>query len=73
MYNEVILDSRAWKHNMPATIDAFFYPVHAFCGDQCRARVKKAHSDFVRRYPGARGTPLLRLHLDRKASPFEAV
>lgn len=72
MYNEVILDSRAWKNNMPATVDAFFYPVHAFCGDKCRARVKKAHSDFLRRYPGAH-TPLLRLHLDRKSSPFEAV
>ena len=42
------------------------------CGDQCRARAKKAHGDFLRRYPGAH-TPLLRLHLDRKASPFEAV
>ena len=45
------------------------------CGKVCRARVRKAHRDFVAKWRNATATadetPLFRLRLDRSASPFE--
>jgi hypothetical protein len=70
-YNEILVSSADWISNLPATIEAFFYVNDASCGPTCKAKVIKAHSDFLHAYPAAKA-PVLALDPTNKATtgPF---
>ena len=62
-YNELIFDPDCWRANEAHAVEAFWYLT-----DPSVAR--ETHADFLRAYPGAANTPVVRLDMSRKEAPF---
>ena len=68
-YNEVVIDATVWMSNMPALVEAIFFPVGSTVGE---ARARAVRSAFVRTY-SLKGDvpPLVRMWPNRSEAPFE--
>ena len=64
-YNEVIVESAAWRASLPDAVEAFFA---VSGGDE--DFVRGAHQQFAQRY-GAGKAPLVRLDPQRWDQPFQ--
>ena len=64
-YNEVVVGTRAWARNPPATIEAIFYMAS---DGASRTQALEAHASLLRDYPRARdSTPLVSVDFTRPA------
>ena len=74
-YNEVIVDTRSWRPNLPDTVMAIFFLMRdnspltreQYAGGEARAR--DVHERFLQRYPGRR-VPLVSLDTTRAEGAF---
>jgi hypothetical protein len=70
-YNELVFSFDVWSAQLPATVEAFFYPLAAECArvDDCEARTRRAHHAFTAAYPQS-AVPLLTLDPTDWHAPF---
>ena len=71
-YNEIILDPTEWERNLPASIEAFWFPKTDECKDEgCDVAAWSAHKEFLAHYGLDEDlVPLLELRMNDFNTPF---
>lgn len=72
-YAEMIVDAKAWRDNLPESVEALFYPKHTCAiGSPCMETTKAAHAALLKAYRlTAKDIPLLTLDVRNLEAPFE--
>ena len=71
-YAEIIMDSAAWRRNLPQSVEAMFYPKSCLQGSPCRAATQRAHAALLKEHGLTHEElPLLTLDQEDLETPFE--